>query len=164
MTRTYLLLGSNQGNRQHMLRDAARAIGKKAGTIRRASSVYSTAAWGLTDQPDFLNQVLVLDTRLSPEALLKVLLTIEREMGRVRSFKNAPRLIDIDILFYGKTVLRHADLEIPHPRIAERRFVLTPLNETAPGFKHPVSGRSMHQLLLQCRDPLDVKKFSGAGQ
>lgn len=164
MNRTYLLLGSNQGNRLRHLQEAIRRIGRKAGRIQRQSAVYITAAWGLTSQPDFLNQVLVVDTRLPPGELLHCLLGIEKEMGRIRTFKNAPRVIDIDILFYGHCCLHTKELDIPHPRIAERRFVLVPLNEIAPGLKHPEKGQTIHELLRVCTDPLNVKKFSAAGE
>ena len=163
MNRTYLLLGSNQGNRLQYFRTAIRRIRQRAGRIQRQSAVYVTAAWGITDQPDYLNQVLVVDTRLRPEELLQCLLDIEKEMGRVRTYKNAPRVIDIDILFYDKLSLHTETLQIPHPRIMERRFVLVPLNELAPGYKHPENGCTIHELLLRCTDPLNVKKFSAAG-
>ena len=96
------------------------------------SSVYETAPWGITDQPAFLNQVLRLSTTLSPGALLRIILQIEEQMGRVRVRKWGQRLIDIDILFYGNSVIAEEDLVIPHPGIAERRFVLEPLVEIAP--------------------------------
>ena len=163
MTQTYLLLGSNQGNRLQNLKDAKEGLSRKVGNITRESSIYITAAWGITDQPDFLNQVLVMDTPMSAEELLYHLLAIEKQMGRERTYRNAPRLIDIDILFFGKQHIVTKELVIPHPRMSQRRFVLAPLNQLAPAMKHPVLQLTMHQLLHQCTDPLDVKKFSAEG-
>jgi 2-amino-4-hydroxy-6-hydroxymethyldihydropteridine diphosphokinase len=154
----YLLLGSNMGNSKQMLARASAYLAKKAGQVLRQSKLYSTAAWGNTEQPDFLNQVLVIQTQLDAPTLLKTILAIEKQMGRVRTVKNAPRTIDIDILFFNKQVIQQPDLVVPHPHIPNRRFVLVPLNEIAPAFVHPVLQKNIHQLLLQCTDPLAVKK------
>ena len=159
MNRTYLLLGSNLGDSKTQLLHAIRAIQKKVGKVIRRSSLYTTAAWGNTKQPDFLNQVIIVETRLEAEPLMQTILSIEHEMGRKRTVKNAPRIIDIDILFYNKEIIDQPDLAIPHPQIQNRRFVLVPLNELSPNLLHPVLKRSVHQLLIHCSDPLDVKKF-----
>lgn len=159
MNRTYLLLGSNMGNSRKLLADAIHQIEQQMGNLIRASALYSTAAWGNTDQPDFLNQVIVIETQQSAEETLQSVLSIEKKMGRVRTVKNAPRIIDIDILFINKEIIHQPDLIVPHPEIQNRRFALIPLNEIAPGFIHPVFNQSVHQLLKLCKDPLNVKKF-----
>jgi len=159
MNKTYLLLGSNMGNSRQQLTQSITLIKKKIGRVTRQSKLYSTAAWGNTNQPDFLNQVIVVETKLSPDALIKTILSIEKDMGRIRTIKNAPRIIDIDILFFNKDIIQEKDLIIPHPEIQNRRFVLVPLNELSPAFKHPVLKRTVHQLLETCPDTLDVKKF-----
>lgn len=157
--KTYLLLGSNLDNPQLQLKRATKLIGKKIGIILRSSASYETAAWGKTNQPNFLNQVLVLETNLDPFALMNTILQIETEMGRVRYRKYDARIIDIDILFYGKEIINGEQLIIPHPMMSERRFVLTPLNELAPRFNHPVYKVTIHQMLEECRDKLAVKKI-----
>jgi 2-amino-4-hydroxy-6-hydroxymethyldihydropteridine diphosphokinase len=129
------------------------------GQVIQVSSLYETAPWGKTDQADFLNQVLLVETKLSPQALLQAIFSIEEKGGRKRTLKNAPRTIDIDILFYNHLVLEEPGLCIPHPRIKDRRFVLEPLNEISPGLQHPVLGKTIHQLLLECKDELAVKKI-----
>ena len=159
MNKTYLLLGSNIGNNSLQLSVAIKNIEKRIGAITRNSRLYSTSAWGDTRQPDFLNQVLVVETALTPIETMQTILDIEKEMGRVRTLKNAPRIIDIDILFFNKLVLNEPMLTLPHPEIQNRRFVLIPLNELAPNFNHPVLGLSVHQLLKICPDRLTVKKF-----
>lgn len=158
MNKIYLLTGSNMGNCIQQLRKVISFIEKKIGKVKRQSRLYQTAAWGKTDQPDFLNQVLVVETNLSAEQTMQTILSIEKQMGRVRTSKNAPRIIDIDILFFGKEVINKENLVIPHPAIQYRRFVLVPLNELSPNFKHPVLNESNHRLLLKCTDILDVKK------
>lgn len=158
MNKVYLLLGSNIGDAQKHLSAARKQIGKNIGTISRASSVYSTAAWGNTAQPDFLNQVLVVETSLSAEQTMHTILATEAKMGRIRTEKNAPRVIDIDILFYNKDIIQTALLTVPHPLLQERNFVLVPLNELSPGLVHPVLKKTIHQLLLKCSDRLAVKK------
>ena len=159
MNKTYLLLGSNMGNSRQQLLQAIKLIKKKIGRVTRQSKLYATAAWGNTNQPDFLNQVIVVETTLAAAELIKNILSIETEMGRIRTVKNAPRIIDIDILFFNKEMIREKDLIVPHPEIQNRRFVLVPLNELSPGLKHPVLKKTIHQLLEACTDTLDVKKF-----
>ena len=159
MNKTYLLLGSNMGDSKKQLSKAIQLIEKQIGKMIRQSGLYTTAAWGNTNQPDFLNQVIVIETPLTSNEMLDIILSIEKIMGRVRTVKNAPRIIDIDILFFNKDIVAQKDLSIPHPEIQNRRFVLIPLNEIAPQFIHPVFKKSIHQLLLVCPDHLNVKKF-----
>lgn len=146
------------GNIKNNMIAAAKHIHKRIGKINRRSAYYQTAAWGNTNQPDFLNQVLVVETKMTAPDVMKEILQIEKEMGRIRTVKNAPRVIDIDILFYDKAIVAEDNLIIPHPHISSRRFVLTPLNELVPGFKHPVMKKTIHQLFLQCKDLLEVRK------
>jgi 2-amino-4-hydroxy-6-hydroxymethyldihydropteridine diphosphokinase len=157
----YLLLGSNMGDRQVALDRAVRRIGTKAGEIAALSSVYETEPWGITDQREFLNQTIAITPKLSPFHLLEALLAIEGEMGRVRHEKYGPRLIDIDILLYGNEVIQTESLKVPHPGIPERRFVLMPLAEIAPGLVHPVLRKTITELLIGCRDPLKVTRLKG---
>ena len=159
MNKTYLLLGSNMGNSQLQLTRAKNKISKQIGIIIRQSKLYITSAWGNTNQPDFLNQVIVVETQLSSIKTMQTILLIEKQMGRLRTVKNAPRLIDIDILYFNKEVIDIKLLRLPHPEIQNRRFVLIPLNELSPNFLHPLFGKSNHQLLTDCNDELNVKKF-----
>jgi 2-amino-4-hydroxy-6-hydroxymethyldihydropteridine diphosphokinase len=159
MNKTYLLLGSNIGDSKKQLNIAITQINKKIGTITRQSKLYTTAAWGNTNQADFLNQVIVVETKLSAQQTITTILAIEEKMGRIRTVKNAPRVIDIDILFFNKDIIKEKELTVPHPEIQNRRFVLVPLNELAPNFKHPVFQQSIHYLLQKCKDVLNVKKF-----
>ncbi|HEY4935977.1 MAG TPA: 2-amino-4-hydroxy-6-hydroxymethyldihydropteridine diphosphokinase [Puia sp.] len=159
MNKAYLLTGGNEGDRFLHMQQARTNIEHICGQLLQVSSMYETAPWGKTDQPYFLNQVLLVETTLSPEALLQAILSIEEKGGRKRTIKNAPRTIDIDILFYNRLVLEEPGLSIPHPRIADRRFVLEPLNEISPEFIHPVFGKTIQLLLLECKDELAVKKI-----
>ena len=159
MNTVYLLLGSNIGNSKTSLAKAITQIEKQIGTITRLSNLYTTAAWGNTRQPDFLNRVIIVKTALSALQTMQTILVIEEEMGRIRTVKNAPRIIDIDILFFNKEIIELEQLSIPHPQIQNRRFVLVPLNQLSPNLMHPVLKSSVHQLLLHCPDRLNVKKF-----
>jgi 2-amino-4-hydroxy-6-hydroxymethyldihydropteridine diphosphokinase len=159
MNKAYLLTGGNEGDRFLHMKQARANIEHICGQLLMVSSLYETAAWGKTDQSDFLNQILLVETNFGPEALLNAILSIEERGGRKRTVKNAPRTIDIDILFYNNLVLEKPGLSIPHPRIADRRFVLEPLDEISPDFKHPVLKKTIHQLLLECKDELGVKKI-----
>ena len=159
MNEVFLLTGGNLGNRQENLARAKSLVEKNCGTVLRCSALYETAPWGKPDQPYFLNQVLHLHTGLSPTELLKALLVIETEMGRVRGLKNDARIIDIDILYYGQGVYQTEELEIPHPRIRERKFVLIPLHELSPDFIDPKHQLSIQEMLHTCTDTLEVTTF-----
>lgn len=158
MIRTFLLLGSNEGDRTRLLRDARARIQSLAGAIVKASSLYQTTAWGNTEQAPFLNQVIEIETVLEPLDLLATLQKIEIELGRVRKEKWGPRPIDIDILFYGDVVMSTPMLSIPHPGTPERRFTLVPLTEIAGELVHPVLKKTMSELLASCKDALLVEK------
>ena len=159
MNKLYLLLGSNMGNSKQKLAEATKHITKDIGKVLRYSHLYQTAAWGKTDQPDFLNQVIVVETKLSAQQTITTILAIEKKMGRVRTEKNAPRIIDIDILFFNKEIINEKDLIVPHPQLQNRRFVLIPLNELSPQFIHPVKKKTIHYLLRVCPDKLPVNKI-----
>lgn len=158
MNKAYFLLGSNLGNSKQQLSKAISLIEKEIGRCTRRSGLYVTGAWGNTNQPDFLNQVLVVETALTAMDTMKKILSIEKEMGRVRTEKNAPRIIDIDILFFNKEIINQPGLIVPHPQLQNRRFVLIPLNELSANFIHPVSRKTIHHLLRVCPDKLAVKK------
>jgi 2-amino-4-hydroxy-6-hydroxymethyldihydropteridine diphosphokinase len=160
MNKAYLLTGGNEGDRYLNMQQARTNIEHICGRLIQVSSLYETAPWGNSNQADFLNQVLHVETKMNPHDLLASILSIEEKGGRIRSIRNAPRTIDIDILFYNQLVLDEPGLHIPHPRIAERRFVLEPLSEISPDLIHPVSGKSIRQLLQECKDELAVKKIS----
>ncbi len=161
MNEVYLLIGGNIGDRQHYLTKAKNFILNNCGMLVQQSSLYETAAWGYTQQPSFLNQALALKTSLLPETLLELLLQTEKQEGRNRGIKYGPRTIDIDILFYNNAIIERKDLVIPHPQIANRRFVLTPLSEIAGDLVHPVLLKTVSELLASCPDPLMVRKISG---
>lgn len=149
---TYIALGSNQGNRYNYLQNAVDAIFEKIGSVKAISKVYTTPAWGFKGN-EFLNACISVQTRLSAEQVLHKLQKIETEYGRKRSeagYQN--RSLDLDILFYDHLQLKAKDLEIPHPRIQERRFVLQPLSDIAPKFKHPINGKQIDQLLQETPD------------
>lgn len=159
MNEIYLLTGGNLGDRLLHLQQAAARLEHTVGPIVEKSSIYETAAWGFTGQGPFLNQVLYMQTALDPTSLLSQILAIELELGRKRVQKMGPRVIDIDILFYGNEIINTPDLIVPHPRMADRRFVLTPLHEIAPQLLHPVFHKTIELLLQECSDPLAVNLY-----
>ncbi len=147
-----IALGANIGDRAYYLASAKKLLETQLGSITATSSVYKTAAWGLTEQPDFYNQVLVLESAVAMIELMPIILAIETQLGRVRSEKWAERTIDIDVLFVGDSVFTSDDLTLPHPYIQQRKFVLVPLVEVLPHFIHPVLQQSCVQLLEKCTD------------
>lgn len=159
--KAYLLLGSNRGDRLQMLMQAACLIEENTGKIISSSSVYETAPWGFEDETYFLNQVHCLQTLLTPIDLLAALLHIETAIGRIRQGNNyTSRLIDIDILFFDNHIVDHEHLTVPHPRLHQRRFALSPLAEIAPDFIHPVLRITIRDLAQQCRDISEVHLFT----
>ncbi len=152
----FLGLGSNLGDRAVNLRVASTLIAQHIGKIAKGSHVYETQPWGNPAQEPFLNQVVMVNTLLDPRALLEAIAKIEREMGRQRTEKWGPRIIDVDILFYGKRVIRDKGLDIPHPELHKRAFVLVPLMEIAPDWEHPVLKTPVDELYMKCEDPSDV--------
>ena len=159
MNSVYLLLGSNMGDSEQMLAATRMRIEKAIGNIKKKSSIYRTAAWGKEDQADFLNQVIIVESKLSAEKILHKIFFIEKEMGRIRTIKNAARVIDIDILFFNDEVVNTETLQVPHPQIQNRKFVLVPLAQIAADLVHPILKKSIKDLLHICTDPLDVQKI-----
>lgn len=160
MNKIFLLTGGNIGDRKKNVETAAVFIQKEIGSIVQSSKIYETEAWGITNQTSFYNQVLLIESKFSAKEILQKILKIEEEMGRVRTVKNAARIIDIDILFFNNEVIIEPNLNVPHREIVNRRFVLTPLNELAPDFVHPVLNKSIDYLLANCKDELKVTATS----
>ncbi len=159
MNTVYIQLGSNMGNTKGYLQQAHDVIEQGIGKVIKKSSYYNTAAWGNTKQADFLNQIVLIETKLTAAKLIDQTLKIEAEMGRTRSIKNAARIIDIDILFFNKEIIESKMLTIPHPQIQFRRFVLVPLAEIAASFVHPKLQKTVKTLLNECVDELNVQKI-----
>lgn len=160
MHKAYLLLGTNLGNRLAYLQQAEQFIQAMCGRVISQSSIYETAAWGLTDQPSFYNKVLVIETALLPEYLMQMLLSIEEKMGRKRTIKLGPRIIDIDILLIDTLINNSPLLTLPHPALPQRKFALMPLAEVAATIIHPILKKTIAQLLFACTDTLNVQKIT----
>lgn len=150
-------LGSNLGDREEHLRRALASLQRRRIRVLRSASLYITEPRDITDQPWFINTVFAAETHWGPQELLDQCLEVEQEEGRIRTVSRGPRSLDIDILFYGNQQIRAANLTVPHPRYAERRFVLVPLAELEPAFRDPIRNVTMKQLLEQCPDTGEVR-------
>lgn len=160
MNTAYLCLGGNMGVREQYLTDAITLTGQEAGQITACSPCYETPAWGVENQAPYLNCCVAISTGLEPEILMKTLLGIEQKLGRVRgSEQYAPRTIDMDIMFYDQDIIATNLLSVPHPRMHLRRFVLTPLNDIAPLFLHPVLNKTVSELLAACQDNSPITRI-----
>lgn len=157
----YISAGSNLGDRKAHLDYGASCLAQKT-CVRQTSSYFETEPVGYSEQPWFLNQVFEVATLLQPRELLLFCQETEHAGGRIRTFPNAPRTLDLDILFYGDAIISEAGLIIPHPRLAERRFVLEPLMEIAPDLRHPVLKKTTRQLLALCPDTSVVRMIMPA--
>jgi 2-amino-4-hydroxy-6-hydroxymethyldihydropteridine diphosphokinase len=155
----YISLGSNMGDRIMFLQEARNYIQSDIGNILHESKIYETSAWGNTNQPKFLNQIIKIETKLSPKYLLENCLCIEKKLGRTRVKIWDQRTIDLDILFYDKQIIHHENLIIPHPYLHLRNFILVPMNEINPDFIHPVLELTISQLLEKCPDTLETSVF-----
>jgi 2-amino-4-hydroxy-6-hydroxymethyldihydropteridine diphosphokinase len=153
----YLSLGSNLGDRAANLERAIAALPEAGVRVLRRSSLYETEPVDFLAQPWFLNCVVEAETSLMPRQLLHALQAIERKFGRKKRIVRGPRVIDLDILFYGASVIRTQEIEVPHPRMHKRRFVLAPLAELAPGLRHPVLGATVAELIAAVQDNSAVR-------
>lgn len=147
MNTAYIAIGSNIGDRQKAMQDALKLIEKEGIKVKKVSNFYETPPYGYTDQPPFLNGAIEVQTTLSARELLKTLLSIEKDLGRVRKFKWGPRIIDLDIIFFNNEIYNEPDLIIPHPDMQNRSFVLTPLNDICPTYLHPNLNKTVHDLM-----------------
>ena len=158
MNRVTLLIGGNMGDRMANLDNALNLIKTSLGDLIQLSSRYETSAWGFTEQPDFINQAVLIETPLGAQALMQAILSIETKMGRERTVPLGPRIIDIDIIYFNDEIINSEHLTVPHPKMSERLFVLKPLVEISPNYIHPVFLKSNAILLKECGDSLAVNK------
>ncbi|MCL4114211.1 UNVERIFIED_CONTAM: hypothetical protein GTU68_031856 [Idotea baltica] len=158
---SYLLLGNNLGDQESILTRARILISLHIGAILSISKLYETAPWGELDQANFLNQAISIKTRLAPEELMQAIIKIEKILGKEKRTKWGPRTIDIDILLYNNDIINQANLEIPHPRMLSRNFVLIPLSEIAEEVIHPIAKKSIKELVGMCIDKGEVGLYKG---
>lgn len=156
--KVYLLIGGNLGDRFALLNRAKKSIEENIGELVKESSIYETAPWGFESEQDFLNQVLIVFTKLTPVEVLEKCQIIENELGRKRqSEQYASRTMDIDILFYNDQIVNETNLTIPHEHLHKRRFTLEPLVELSPDLVHPIINKTLKEILLNCTDESEVK-------
>ena len=154
-----LLLGTNLGKREENLQKAIELLEKQVGKLTKLSAIYETEPWGVSNQPNYLNQIVEIETALSPQKLLEQTQKIEKTLGRFRREKWEARPIDIDILYFGQQIINLPKLIVPHPFLQERRFTLIPLVAIVPDFIHPVLKKNQQELLEICLDEGIVNKF-----
>ncbi|MGE0078989.1 MAG: 2-amino-4-hydroxy-6-hydroxymethyldihydropteridine diphosphokinase [Bacteroidales bacterium] len=160
MAKVYFTIGGNIGDREFNLGETRRLISERIGNISKESSIYESEPWGFDSEHNFLNQVLVVDTCLSPAAIMLEISYVETKMGRVRNGAGyASRTVDVDIIFYDHQIMLTPDLTVPHKQMHKRRFVLEPLNEIATDFIHPLFSLTTHELLVTCPDESKVWKY-----
>ena len=160
MSKVYFSIGSNKGNRSGLINEAIDKIDIIIGKVVLKSSIYETKSWGFNSN-NFYNICILLESTLTPELILNKILTIEKEMGRLKKTDQySDRFIDIDILFFDNMIINSKSLEIPHPRIQLRKFVLTPMIELIPDLIHPILNKSIRQLEIECVDKDQPKKVS----
>lgn len=160
MNNIYLLLGSNQGDRASILSKAIELLNEQLGNTLSLSPIYETAPWGKSDQPNFLNQALLIESTHNALETLRIINAIEKQLGRQRKEHWGQRTLDIDILFFNTEIIHSAQLVIPHPELQNRRFALTPLAAIAPDFIHPILAKNISTLLNECTDSLGLFIYS----
>ena len=156
---TVLSLGSNVGDRLNYLNLSKTAIYNLIGPIQLSSNIYETEPWGVDNQDSYLNQVVTVQTNLSPYEMLDNIHQIEKDLGRIRQIHYGPRTIDIDILYYAERIIDNEKLKIPHPHIQKRRFILVPLSEILPQMQHPLLKKTNQELLDMVKDEGKVTKW-----
>ncbi len=159
MENVYLIIGGNLGNRESNLQKALNLISVSIGNVIKKSSIYQTDAWGNTNQPKFLNQVILCETALTPQQVLAQINSIETIFQRIKLEKWGSRTMDVDILFYNDCIIDEPNLKIPHPLLTQRRFVMVPLLEIAPQLIHPILKTNITKLYNNCNDNLEVFKI-----